>query len=214
MRVTRQTSICQAIFYWEAKRRFDLLTAFKDRVVAYYARAHWDLYSHGWVEDDEARELRRQINEEMRGVAVAAHFVGVTWEIFYTPPAVTGGPAGNISLLESVFHFPNLSLSHTGLLDRLDRVIGIYRSWLRPLWRKLFNPFYWLGWGLTWIAEIPFRLLASAGFNVAKVEGSFWGKTAKAVIQFVTAIGAALGVLEKLDLLKPVVSAVHRLLGT
>src|SRR5207249_94638 len=97
--------------------------------------------------------------------------------------------------------------------DRLDRTIGIYRSWLQPLWRKLFNPFYWFGWVLTWIAEIPFRLLASAGFNVAKAEGSFWGKAAKAMIQFVTALGTILGVLDKLDLLKPVVSALHRLLG-
>lgn len=203
----------RAIFYWEAKRRIELLTTFRKRIEDYYARAHWDIYSHEWEEDEEAREIRRQINEEMRDVAVAAHFVGVDTNIFYTPPPATGGPAGNMALLENIFNLPNLGLSHTQLLDRLDRAIGVYRSWLRPLWRKLFNPFYWLGWGLTWFAEIPFRLLASVGFNTAKLEGSFWGKTAKAVIQFITAVGAALGVLEKLDLLRPVVSGVHRLLG-
>jgi hypothetical protein len=44
------------------------------------------------------------------------------------------------------------------------------------------------------------------------MEGSFGGKAAKAVIQVVTATGAALGVLEKLDLLSPIGSAVHKLL--
>ena len=203
----------QAIFYWEAKRRIELLTAYRNRVAAYYERARWDQSSAEWEEDHETEDMRRQINEEMHAVTVAAQFVGVAMTIFYTPPSDTGGPAGDISLLENVFNLPNLRLSHALLLDRLDKAIGVYRSWLRPLWRKLFNPFYWLGWGLTWIAEIPFRLLASAGFNVAKVEGSFLGKAAKAVIQVVVAISAALGVLEKLDLLKPVVSAVHRWLG-
>jgi hypothetical protein len=39
-----------------------------------------------------------------------------------------------------------------------------------------------------------------------------WGKLVRTAIQMVTALGGALGVLEKLDLLGPIVSAVHKLL--
>ena len=81
------------------------------------------------------------------------------------------------------------------------------------MWWKLFNPFYWLGWVLTWIAEVPFRILGSAGFDAAKIEGSLWGKIVKATIQFIAVLAAALTVLDKLDLLDPVVTAVHDLLG-
>jgi len=203
----------KAILYWEARRRLNLLLTFRQRVEDYYARAEWDLSSQEWEEDGEARGLRRQINEEMPDVTVATLFVGVSMNILYTPPAITGGPASHMSLLESIFILPKLGIPHANLLDGLDRAIGTYRSWLRPLWRKLFNPFYWLGWGLSLIAGIPFRLLDAAGFEVAKAEGSFWGKTTKAVIALVTAVGTTLGVLEKLDLLSPVVSAIHRLLG-
>jgi hypothetical protein len=202
-----------SILYWEAKRRLDLLTNFKTRVTDYYATARWDRLSHQWVENNQAKELRRQINEEMREVAVAAHFVGISMTMFYTSPAATGGPAGDISLLDNVFNLPSLRVSHAHLLDELDRAIGIYRSWLGPLWRRLFNPFYWFGWALTWIAEIPFRVLNSAGFNVTQFEGSFLGKTLKAAIQLVTGVGTALTILEKLDLLSSVVSAVHKVLG-
>jgi hypothetical protein len=203
----------RSIFYWEAKRRLELLTAFRQRVVDYYNTAEWDPLSLEWEEDDGARELRRRINEEMRDVTVATLFVGVAMDMYYASPPITGGPAGNISLLENVFNLAHLRVSHANLLDRLDQAIGVYRSWLGPLRRSLFNPFSWLGWALTWIAEIPFRVLNSAGFNVATFEGSFMGKTVKAAIQFVTAVATALTILEKLDLLSPVVSAVHKVLG-
>jgi hypothetical protein len=149
----------------------------------------------------------------MREVVVVARFVGVTIEIDYAPPPAIGGIAARISLLDNVFNLPKLMVPEVMLLDELDRAIGIYRSWLRPLWRKLFNPFYWLGWGLTLIAEVPFRILDAAGYDGTKAEGSTLGKLAKAVIQAGTGLGATLGILEKLDYLAPVVAAVHRLVG-
>ncbi len=207
----------RAITYWGAKKRLDLLTAFRQRVIDYFEAAHWDPHTNDWEDsedwagDEAAPELRQQINEEMRDVSIALHFVGISTTIDYAPPAATGGVAGRIELLDNIFNLPLLRVPHTQLIDNLDRAIGIYRGWLHSLWRQVFNPFYWMGWGLTLIAEVPFRILDAAGFNTAKIEGSIWGKIVKAVIQFVAATGTALGVLEKLDLLKPVVSAVHRL---
>jgi len=202
-----------AITYWGAKQRLDLLTTFRKRVIDYYAAAHWDPRTNDWVGSEGAPEIRRRINEEMRAITIAMQFVGISTTVDWQPPAATGGLAGRVSLLDNIFNLPRMRLPHSTLTDPLDRAIGIYRSWLGPLWRKLFNPFYWIGWALALIAEVPFRILGAAGFDTTKAEGSFWGKVTKAAIQFVTAVGTVLGVLEKLDLLSPVVSAVHRLFG-
>lgn len=115
--------------------------------------------------------------------------------------------------MDNVFNFPNLRVPHTALLDDLDRAIGVYRSWVGPLWRSLFNPFYWLGRGLTLIARIPFRILDAVGYDGTKAEGSKVGKFIQAVIQFGTVIGGGITALEKLDLLEPVKLVVHRFLG-
>jgi len=204
----------RSIFYWEAKRRLDLLRAYRQKIVDYYANAHWDPYHQYWDDTEETSELRREINEGMRDVAVATRFVGITTEIYYAPPPAIGGIAGNMSLLDNVLNLPRFQISHTDLLDQLDQAIGIYKSWVGPLWRKLFNPFYWIGQGLSRIAEVPFRILDSVGFNGTRAEGSVWGKLAKAVIQFGAGIGTVLTILEKLDLLKPVVAAVRTIFGT
>ncbi len=160
----------RSITYWGAKKRLNLLTTFREDVIGYFETAHWDMYSDQWEGNEGAPELRQQINEHMRAVDAALHFVGISTEVDYAPPAATGGLAGRIALLDHLFDLPKLGVPLDNLVDSLDRAIGIYRSWLPGLRWRVFNPFYWMGWGLTF------------------------------------------GVLEKLDLLDPVVSAVHKLL--
>src|SRR4030095_10448584 len=96
----------RSLFYWEAKRRLDLLTAYRQRIADYYEKAKWDRSSGRWHDDEERRELPHQINEGMRDVAVAAQFVGISTDIYYAPPPAVGGIAGNISLLDNVFNLP------------------------------------------------------------------------------------------------------------
>jgi len=161
----------QSITYWGAKKRLDLLTTFRQHATGYFVLAHWDPHHNDWVGGADASKLRQQINEKMRDVEVALHFVGISTEVHYSPPAATGGLAGSIALLDNIFNLPRLRVPLDDLIDNLDRAIGIYRSWLGPLWRQVFNPFYWVGWGLTLIAEVPFRILRTAGFNTGKIEG-------------------------------------------
>ena len=56
----------RSLFYWEAKRRLELLVAYRQKIVDYYERAEWDPSSGNWEDDEETSELRRQINEGMR----------------------------------------------------------------------------------------------------------------------------------------------------
>lgn len=179
----------RSIFYWEAKERLRTLEQFRDDVEAFFQQAHWNP-EEDWVQDDGAKALRRRINERLREAEVACYFVGVGQPLDYAPPPAVGGLAGQVDLFRNIFNFPRLRLPIELLTDELDRAIGIYRSWLGPLWRKLFNPFYWIGRLLEAISRIPFRILASAGFDLDKAEGSLLGKIVSAIIQFAVALAA------------------------
>lgn len=198
-----------SIFYWEARRRLGVLEQFRRNAERYLQFATWTPHG-GWHEDDNARSLRQQLNEGVHDVRAACSFVGVATHVYYVPPPITGGVAGDIDLLENFFNLPRFQIPQQQLLDRLDRAIGVYRGWLRPLWWRLFNPFYWIGQLFARVAEAPFRILAAAGFDASRVEGSFWGKLTKAVVQFLAATAALLTVLEKLDLLGPAITAIKR----
>ncbi len=67
---------------------------------------------------------------------------------------------------------------------RVREYLEAFGFWERPpepLWRRLFNPSYWIGHVIGWIADLPFRILRRAGFDTDKAEASTWGKTVKAV---------------------------------
>lgn len=171
-----------SIFYWEAKRRLELLTAYRQLVNDYYNQAEWSPFAD-WEDTEESAKIRQGINEGMYVVRLALNFVGITTVMYYAPPPAVGGIATDMALLDNVFNLPRFQIPHTKLLDNLDQAIGIYREWVPLLWRKLFNPFYWVGWLLYWIASIPFRLLDAAGFDGARAEGSLVGRIVRLLIQ-------------------------------
>ena len=176
-----------SIFYWEAKRRVALLTAYRHLVDDYYNQAEWSPLAD-WEDTEESSKTRRSINEGVYVVRIALNFVGITTVMYYAPPPGVGGIATDLPLLDNVFNLPRFQIPHTKLLDDLDRAIGVYREWLRPLWWKLFNPFYWMGWVLYWVASIPFRLLDAAGFDGRQIEESLAGKIMRATIQVMITI--------------------------
>ncbi len=178
-----------SIFYWEAKRRVELLTAYRQLVNDYYSQVEWSPLAD-WEDTEESSKTRQAINEGMYVVRVAINFVGITTVMYYAPLPGMGGVATDMALLDNVFNLPRFQIPHTKLLDDLDRATGIYREWLRPLWWKLFNPFYWMGWLLYWIASIPFRLLDAAGFDGTKIEESLAGRIVRATIQIVVTAAA------------------------
>ncbi len=197
------------MLYWEAKRRYEFLKRFREKVVAYDNNAQWNYDDNDWDENEEAVRRRRQVNEDMAEVTTACQEVGHSTIIHYSPPPLIGGFEGEIDVLTNIFRLPSLGVDFAQLLDRLDRVIGVYRWHVSHLWRQLFNPLYWLAL----IGAVPFRILRRAGFNVERAETSLFGKLVKASISFLTLIYFSLAILEKLDLLAPVIVAVKRLGG-
>jgi hypothetical protein len=199
------------MLYWEAKRGFELLKRFRQKVVDYDNNALWNDYDNDYAENQEAVSLRQQINEDMPEATTAIQKVGHSTIVYYSPPPATGGLQGDIDVLTNIFRLPYLGMDTTQLLDRLDQAIGAYRYAVSYLWRRLFNPFYWIGKGLALIGSIPFRVLRIAGFDAERAETSLTGKLVKAIMYFLTIIYSSLGILQMLDLLAPVVTAIKQL---
>ena len=132
------------MLYWEAKRRYEFLKRFREKVVAYDNNAQWNYDDNDWNENEEAARRRRQVNEDMAEVTTACQEVVHSTIIYYSPPPLIGGFEGEIDVLTNIFRLPSLGVDFAQLLDRLDRVIGVYRWHVSHLWRQLFNPLYWL----------------------------------------------------------------------
>jgi hypothetical protein len=199
------------LFYWKAKRAHAVLVQMRADVEEYFKTARWSPRS-GWHETPRAKELRNSINLNLVEANNALAFVA-QGRIVYQPPASTGGLAGDVSLLDNIFNLPRLQLPHDHLVDNIDRAIGTYKSWLEPLWWRLFNPFYWIGHGIAWVADLPFRVLRRAGIDTRKAEASTWGKTLKAVLEVLTGLGAIIGFLKNVEFLRPMVNAVGTFFG-
>ena len=201
------------MLYWEAKRGLDFLRRFRQKVVGYHNNAEWDDIGNDYDENPEGVKLRQEINEDLAEATEACQKVGQSTIVYYSPPPATGGLQGDVDVLTNIFRLPSLGMNTNQLLDRLDRAMGVYRYTVSYLWRRLFNPFYWIGKGLALIGSIPFRVLRIAGFKIEQVETSLTGKLVKFLISFVTLIYFSLAILEMLDLLAPVVAAVKRIQG-
>ncbi len=201
------------MLYWEAKRGLEFLKRFRQKVVDYHNNAQWDDLGNDYDENPEAVSLRQQINEDIPEVITTCQKGGESTIVYNFPPPATGGIQGEVDVLTNIFRLPSLEMDINQLLDRLDRAIGAYRYGVSYLWPRLFNPFYWIGKGLAFIGSVPFRIFRNAGFNVERAETSLFGKLVKASISFLTLIYFSLAILEKLDLLAPVITAVKRLGG-
>ncbi len=199
------------MLYWEAKRGFEFLKRFRQKVVDYHNNAQWDDLGNDYDENPEAVRLRQQINEDIPEAITTCQKGGELTVVYNFPPPGTGGIQGEVDVLTNIFRLPSLEMDINQLLDRLDRAIGFYRYSVSYLWPRLFNPFYWIGKGLAFIGSFPFRVLRIAGFKIEQAETSLTGKLVKAIISFLTIIFLSLGILQMLDLLAPVVTAIKRL---
>ena len=201
------------MLYWEAKRQLEFLRRFRQKVVDYHNNAEWSHADNDYDENPEAVRLRQQINEDIPEVITTCQKGGESTIVYNFPPPATGGIQGEVDVLTNIFRLPSLEMDINQLLDKLDRAIGFYRYSVSYLWPRLFNPFYWIGKGLALIGSIPFRVLRIAGFKIEQAEASFPGKLVKSLISFMTLLYFSLAILQMLDLLAPVITAIKRFQG-
>ncbi len=114
------------LFYWEAKRAHDVLVQMRTNVKEYFETAKWSVHSD-WNAPPRAQALRESINLNLHEANAALAHVGLG-TITYQPPVITGGLAGDVSLLDNIFLLPQLQVPHAQLLDQIDRALGIDRA--------------------------------------------------------------------------------------
>jgi len=190
----------------ENKRRLAKVFTFRNLVIEYYNNCKIDTFEA--IENDRARQLRREINTSLDEVAKIVHAVGISTTRLYSPSPIRGGYAGPVDTLSNIFQLPFLQIKPNVVIDELERAWGIYNGNQRAAKVRLFNPFYYLAWLLDLVAEIPFALLGALGFNRGKAEVSPLGRAAKLVFKLVAFIAALLTVLYHLGLMDGIRNAI------
>jgi len=185
------------MLYWECKRRLNELLKFRELVVTYFS--HRTIPHFQTVhEDDTARKARSEINLRMNAAIRSCLRIGQTLTVFYSPPPVRGGFAGNLNLIQNMFELHTFQIPPSRVIDSLNRAIGDYERLQRELFRSLWNPLYWLRLGVANLLSLPFRILGAAGFNSQAIEHSTAGKVSKAIAAFAGFIVTVLTILHSL----------------
>lgn len=189
------------MLYWECKRRLKSLREFRQLVADYFSNIEF----HGFYDPEEngvAQRARTEINYHMGDILYSCNLIGLTCDIYYSPPPAVGGVAGPLNLISNIFQLWRFQIPAQQVFDCLDNAIGRYERHKRWLYRQMFNPMFWIKWLLIKLLSIPFGILNLAGFNAEKIEKSLVGKFVKAVVGFVAFVAPLLAVLDYLGLLE------------
>ena len=140
---------------------------------------------------EKKKECREKINLLLGEVQKYVRRIGIPGSIYYSPPPMVGGMAGNIGLFENIFHLRQFDISSTAIFDMLDKAIGNYTFFQKEYRRKIKNPFYWIGRAI----RLPFSIFSFAGFDGGKIESSFFGKLYKLLAGLILLISAIVTIL-------------------
>lgn len=199
------------ILIWENRKRLNKLRAFRSLVIRYFNHSRVG-FGGGRVEESAAKEARREINrlkEEIHSIILNSEIDPV---FSWTPPSVVGGDQTEIDLIDDIFNLDQFDIGPSNLLDIIDRAIGKYDSNRKSACVRTCNPFFYIGWVLDVISELPFIVVGIVGFNRQKIKTSAIGKFLKGVLYLILVVAALLAILHLLDLLEPIKQFVHELL--
>lgn len=175
---------------WENKRRAERLTEFRDAVITYFDDSEYRWQANARNEGEKAKEARQKINLMLNEICEIVRAAEVGSKLQWRSGHIT-------DILSNLFTL-GPPVTPEQKLDLIDRAIGVYKTNHRKSVIRTFNPFWWLGRALTWFAGLPFKLVASAGFNAAKAENSLPGRLAKTVFSAIPIIASMIFILQAL----------------
>ena len=197
------------ILVWENERRLNKLAEFRQLVIEYFNNI-----DVGWISDrkteNEVAQMARvkisRIMDDVHSIILGSKIKPILTRV--SAPAV-GGRATPIDLILNIFNLDELEINPNDALDFIDRAIGIYESNHKSAFFRIFNPFFYLGWFLDVISDLPFVVVGKFGFNQRKMKTSLIGRFVKGIMF----LAPFLAILHYLDFLEPVKQFVHKLLG-
>ncbi|KCZ96572.1 hypothetical protein HPO_19180 [Hyphomonas polymorpha PS728] len=164
----------KSITIFENRKRVRALSAFRANV-------------ERWIEvnladNAETAALRRSINLTLVDARKFTVFAGIGVSGQQFPAPAVGGAIVPFDLFADIFGPNRIFGSHNRLIDSIDRAIGVYESDQQAANFRTFNPFWWIGKGLTWLARTPFMIAGAAGFDTTKAENSVLGKLVRLTV--------------------------------
>ena len=128
------------------------------------------------------QELREAIARKTPSIIHISRRAGIPDVLHSYPAPAVGGPVIPVNIYESILqddshgHIPNQRK-----LDTLNKLIGQLDGKIEFEFKKVVNPFHWLGLFLEKVLRIPFWLLSKTGFEISKIEDHFLGKLFKLI---------------------------------
>lgn len=89
-------------------------------------------------------DAKRNINLSDSKICTALVQAGVSTEIFYSPPPITGGIQGWISLPANIFSHHRYGFSKQEFVNMLERAEGYYNNWIVYWKYRRWNPSFYL----------------------------------------------------------------------
>lgn len=171
---------------WENRKRVNCLIAFCDNVITYYGREN----------SENVHRSRSEINLRKLEAHRYIREAGVPFIVTHYPPPAVGGFVKEIDIITNIFDLRPHQISPENVVDVLEQAIGVYEADRKAALIRTFNPFFWLGKGLSAIGRIPFNLLENAGLHGRKLEDSTAGKVLKLLTEIVTFVSLLYGFLK------------------
>jgi hypothetical protein len=168
--------------YFEARERLDALVRYRRQYVDFIAFTNRD-------RNVAALTVKSRLLEEQPFVLESLGKVNCGY-LKTTDIPSEGGKALKINVVKAVFRddlVHKYDLRDDTPLDELDRAISLYRNirWREQL--HLWNPLFWIHYFTSYVARLPFRVLESAGYDVAGVEQSAFTRGYVVVMQLICA---------------------------
>jgi hypothetical protein len=169
--------------YWENRNRVRTLGVFKQLVVDYFGNIDQDRVTGERTENNISRAFREQINRDLMKVHQIVSQAGVNTIIEH--PSLR-----RFDLLINIFATNQLPSTQDRLFDFIDMAIGVYEHDKRKSLLRVWNPLFWIGYILEFLATIPFMIIGGLGFDRAKFEYSPAGKLTKGILEVLEGIAS------------------------
>jgi len=190
---------------WENRRRLALLQNFRDLVVKYDDEVSppTGVLGNPFPQDTDASLItRKALNLVLDEISWVLWRAGISATITWTPPGITGGSVQQIPIIPNFFNLPQYQIPNQVVLDQVDRAIGIYTSDQSSSQFRTWNPFFWMGLGLDFVADSAFAIARRSGFDTKKIEDTWYGRMFKFVVWALGALVLVLTLMQQFDLLE------------
>ena len=138
------------------------LRVFRELVETYFERSERDVNDMP-MDWEGAQAARSRINQMLARVIQIVRAAGVGGSAG-TAAITDPGPAlGRVEVLQRIFSVRTGDGLDQEILDVIDMALGVYEGGRYLAVARTFNPFYYAGTALAFVARLPRRLLAALG---------------------------------------------------